>query len=166
MKKIKKFFYEKLTELFIKFKRIKYVLILLIAMIIIYSGIPIIPTLLAGAAGASGCDPILIGFSISAGGGIGSLFSQYTGQVLTTKKSPSKLTVFLKQQAEKKNWLVIPVLAIASITAIPETYLLGTIGKDVSKILMLGINLIIRFFYFWTISRFGKNFKKNKSSKR
>jgi|GEM_PF-3343590 hypothetical protein len=171
MKRIKQFFYKRLTELFIKFKRIKYVLILLLAMIIIYSGIPVGPTILAGAAVASSCDPFLIGFSISIGGGIGSLFSQYTGQIISEKETLPKIkllrrtTLFLEKQAQKRNWLVIPILTIASITLIPETYLLGTIGKDISKILMLGINLTTRFFYFWLFSKLGKTLKEKRRRK-
>jgi hypothetical protein len=154
---MKKIFY----KLIVKFQNFQYVIILLLALAIIYSGIPGLSTGLAVGAGLAGCDPILIGASISLGGGIASTLSQYTGQLISTKKEPSKLAIFLKNQVEKNPNLVVPVLIIASVTAIPETYLLGTIGKDISKIKILVINLITRFLNFWLISWLGRDYLAN-----
>lgn len=147
-------------DLLFKFEKFKYVIILLLALSIIYLGIPGASSGLALGAGLAGCDPVLIGASISIGGGIGSTLSQYTGQAIFNDRKPSKIIIKLEKIGKEKEYLVIPILIFASISLVPETYLFATVGKDIPKIKMLIINLISRFFNFWLTSWLGKNYLK------
>lgn len=147
-------------NLLTKFQKFKYVIILLLALIIIYGGIPGASSGLALGAGLASCDPILIGASISIGGGIGSTLSQYTGQAIFHDKQASGFVMKLEKIAEEREYLVIPILILASISLIPETYLFATVGKDIPKVKMLIINLISRFFNFWLTSWLGKSYLK------
>lgn len=146
-----------------KFEKIKYLVILILTFVIIYGGIPGASSTLAIGAGLANCNPVLIGASISAGGAIASCLSQYTGQaILNNQNNPktSKLVTGLEKIVQKNENLVIPILALSSISLIPETYLFASIGKDIPKIKMLIINLISRFLNFWLMSWLGKNYLK------
>jgi len=141
-----------------KFKRIKYLVILLLALAVIYLGFPGASTALALVAGSIECNPMLVGLSISIGGGIASTLSQYTGQLFFDESKLLKIEIALKDFTEQNEKYVIPVLMLSSVSFIPETYLFSTIGKDVPKLKMFLINLVTRFFNFWLISWLGKNY--------
>jgi len=144
--------------LIIKFEKLKYLVIVVLAFLVIYGGIPGASTALALGGGLAQCHPALVGLSISLGGGFGSTLSQYAGQAIFDENELSKIEIALKDFTEKNEEYIIPVLMLASISFVPETYLFATIGKDVPKVKMFLINLITRFFNFWLTSWLGKNF--------
>jgi membrane protein YqaA with SNARE-associated domain len=162
MKRFFRFLITKASNLITKSGRWKYLVISLLTLIGIYGGIPGASTILALGSGIAECNPALIGLSISVGGGIGSAMSQKTGQVIFDKSKLSNLEIALADFAEENKTYIIPILILASVSFIPETFLYATIGKDIPKLKMFLTNLIARFLNFWLMSSLFKKYLKPK----